>query len=282
LTTPLTRTAPKPSTDSVTEYLEVDLTNGRLTSTKPIKGKIERSEGGLTRLRVCLGFMPAYEANRGANVEGLNQLLKEKKVKFETVFAEASLYSLDEVPATGVTENYLYGWRVQVNQAETEITSAIGPVFLGSNELYVPDLRSATLELLCQSQLELLGEITNPTSPPDPNKRAALLPSPVVPQQFMLSSATFKGDSRTLRVFAVVQRPNLYVPREPVGIPYVVEAVKKSGTVDWTATNIHSAVVEPTNALVADNELIIWEFQGGSNWVSYRRKFFGQATPPRP
>ena len=93
----------------------------------------------------------------------------------------------------------------------------------------------------------------------------------------MLDTAKFTGNSGTVRVFAVVQRPGTPINREPAGIPYVVEAIRSSPrSDDWIARNIHTAEIEPAGAAFCQNELIMWEYRGGTNWTTYQRQFFAK------
>lgn len=122
----------------------------------------------------------------------------------------------------------------------------------------------------------LVGSIDKPTLPTVPGNRAMIVPSVVMPGKYMLVEASMAGSSAR-KVYAIVQRPTEPVRGDPIGIPYVVEATKENNK--FVARNIHSAVQESSNATDCDNLLIMWEYMGGSTWITHRRYFFGQIMP---
>ncbi|MFM8583256.1 MAG: hypothetical protein ACKOFW_17445, partial [Planctomycetaceae bacterium] len=177
------------------------------------------------------------------------------------------------------------GWLVKTQAGQLIFK---GPQHLGRYELYLPFTDEQSIEREDQGAITIksrnlpgLGGIAEPAAPANPLKRYTVLPSIVMPTAWMLDKAVFLGNSGTLRVFAVVVRFGSPVNGDPVGIPYVVEATKDvTNVTQWNARNIHTASIEAPSAIQCENELIMWEYRGGSKWTLYRQPFFAQKAPP--
>ena len=249
---------------------------GRTVDSQVFEGRIDRGAGSIWR--ACLGFMDPREAS---NLNIATAIANGSVAIEEDESYSNAGYKMSKIPAPGVGNNWLYGWRVS---RDNDGSHSDGPYSLGLFDLILANQNEFTDNsaiVIKSRHIQPLGSIVEPPPGPDPWNRQVVLPSVVMPTAWMLDKAVFQGDNGTRRVFAVVVRPNSAVPQEPVGIPYVVEATKDPNSNNpnsnkWIASSIHTAVIEPSPPPTVENELIMWEYRGGSNWTFYRRQFYAR------